>query len=255
MAGATARDILLWHVYGRRPTRATKDVDVAVCAVSWDAHEALVAELEARGHFSADDKALQRLWFSDAAKGYKMPLDLVPFGQIEQPEGSIAWPPAGDTVMNVLGFQEAVDSAVQVEVDDGLSVSVVTLPALALLKVLAWKDRRAESNKDASDLLVLLRNYLEAGNQERIWEVAQDLLAKHEFDLTLASCGLLGRDARDIALAATTEAVRTILADPSTYERLRSDVVARAAGPMMNHFVDGSEEALSAFRTGFLDAP
>jgi predicted nucleotidyltransferase len=50
-----------------------------------------------------------------------MPLDLVPFGQIEQPEGSIVWPPGGDTVMNVLGFQEAVDSAVQVEVDNGLA--------------------------------------------------------------------------------------------------------------------------------------
>jgi predicted nucleotidyltransferase len=131
----------------------------------------------------------------------------------------------------------------------------VTLPALAVLKVLAWKDRRAENNKDASHLLTLLRNYLDAGNQERIWEVAQDLLTEHEFDLTLAACGLLGRDARGIALAATTEAVGTILADPSTYERLRSDVVARASGPMIDDFVDGSEGALSAFRTAFLTAP
>jgi len=254
VAGATARDILLWHVYGQRPTRATKDVDVAACAVSWDAHEALVAELVANGHFKRDEKAQQRLLFNDPATGHTMPLDIVPFGQIEQPEGSIAWPPAGDTVMNVLGFQEAVDTAVEVEIDDGLAVPVVTLPALALLKIMAWKDRRALTNKDASDLLTLLHNYLDAGNNERIWDVAEDLIAQHEFDLTLAASGLLGRDARGVALAATMEAIGAILSDPPTYDLLRTDLLARAAGLLFDDYADGSEEALSAFRSGFLNA-
>nr|WP_328807278.1 nucleotidyl transferase AbiEii/AbiGii toxin family protein [Paraburkholderia elongata] len=255
VAGATARDILLWHVYGQRPDRATSDVDVAVCAVSWDAHESLIAALEATGCFKRDENAQQRLIFTDPAVGRSMPLlDLVPFGQIEQPEGSIAWPPAGETVMNVLGFQEAVDTAVEVEIHEGLAVPVVTLPALALLKILAWKDRRALTNKDASDLLVLLRNYLEAGNTERIWEVGEGLLKQHEFDLTLAACGLLGRDARAVALAATTEAIDAILTDHTTYDLLRGDVLARAAGQMFDDYADGSEDALSAFRSGFLDA-
>lgn len=255
VAGATARDIILWHVYGQPRARATRDVDVAVCAVSWDEHRMLLTELQAGGHFISDSKQQQRLWFIDTGNEYKLPLDIVPFGRIEQPEGSIAWPPDGDTVMNVLGFQEAVDSAVQVEIDDGLAVPVATLPALTLLKVMAWKDRRAENNKDASDLLLLLRNYLDAGNKERIWEVAEDLLNEHEFDLTLAACGLLGRDAKDIALGATTDAIAAILADADTYELLRRDIVACAAGPLLDDYVDGSEESLSAFRYGFLNAP
>jgi len=35
VAGATARDIVLWHVHGVRAERATRDIDVAVCAISW----------------------------------------------------------------------------------------------------------------------------------------------------------------------------------------------------------------------------
>src|ERR1700709_121193 len=41
LAGATARDILMWHLHDLKATVATRDVDVAVCAVSWEFHEAL----------------------------------------------------------------------------------------------------------------------------------------------------------------------------------------------------------------------
>ncbi|MDE1179349.1 nucleotidyl transferase AbiEii/AbiGii toxin family protein [Paraburkholderia sp.] len=252
VAGATARDILLWHVYGQRPDRATRDVDVAVCAVSWDAHEAFIAALEGTGLFARDRNAQQRLMFRDPETGRPVPLDLVPFGQIEQPEGSIGWPPAGETVMRVLGFQEAFDTAVDVEVDAGLVVPVVTLPALAVLKLLAWQDRRAQSNKDASDLLLLLRHYLDAGNAERIWEVGGELLRQHGFDLTLAAAGLLGQDARRVVLPPTFDAIEAILGDRARYALLESDLIARAAGQMFDA-VDGSEDVLRAFRNGFLD--
>jgi predicted nucleotidyltransferase len=62
VAGATARDIVLWHVYGIRAERATRDVDVAVCAVSWDAHRELTSRLEATGLFTA--RGLSTHWFS-----------------------------------------------------------------------------------------------------------------------------------------------------------------------------------------------
>jgi hypothetical protein len=40
---------------------------------------------------------------------------LVPFGGVELPNGTIAWPPEGDTVMRVLGFQVALASSISVE--------------------------------------------------------------------------------------------------------------------------------------------
>src|ERR1700761_101393 len=45
VAGATARDLILYHVHGRAAARATQDVDVAVCAVDWKSDERGVAGL------------------------------------------------------------------------------------------------------------------------------------------------------------------------------------------------------------------
>jgi len=98
VAGATARDLVLWHVHGVRADRATRDVDVAVCAISWDAYAALIAGLGRTGLFRAINGAQQTLVFDDPNVGRPVPLDLVPFGELEAPEGSVAWPPRGDVV-------------------------------------------------------------------------------------------------------------------------------------------------------------
>ena len=194
VAGATARDILMWHVHGIRPVRATRDVDVAVCAVSWPFHAQLVEALVATGQFTRAPKQQQKLLFESGAHGFRTELDLVPFGPLETPPGEIAWPPDGEFVLNVLGFQEAVDTAQPVSIDARTVVPVASLPALALLKLLAWKDRRARQNSDAYDLLFLLRNFHDAGNRERIWDAAPDLLEIHAFQPGLAAAALLARE-------------------------------------------------------------
>jgi hypothetical protein len=48
LAGATARDMLMWHLHGLKSSVATRDVDIAICAISWPA-----AEEEYRCHRSA----------------------------------------------------------------------------------------------------------------------------------------------------------------------------------------------------------
>lgn len=97
VAGATARDILMWHVHGIRPVRATRDVDVAVCAVSWPFHAQLVDALVATGQFAHAPKHQQKLLFDSGTPGFRTELDLVPFGPLETPPGEIAWPPGGSS--------------------------------------------------------------------------------------------------------------------------------------------------------------
>ncbi|WP_345817095.1 nucleotidyl transferase AbiEii/AbiGii toxin family protein (plasmid) [Paraburkholderia sp. PREW-6R] len=252
VAGATARDLTLWHVYGIQAERRTFDVDVAISVVNWDAHAALVELLRATGYFTPSSRDQHAMTFEDPDVGPPVPLDLVPFGGVEAPEGEIAWPPKGDFIMNVLGFREAVDTAIRIDVGEGVVVPVVALPALAILKMLAWHDRRLRANKDAFDLLLLLRNYLKAGNGERIWTVAGDLLETYDFDVDLAASALLGRDARAIARPETLAAVIPLLADDRTYDTLRRDMLARAAAQMFEDFADGSDVLLAAFRAGFL---
>jgi predicted nucleotidyltransferase len=252
VAGATARDLVLWHVHGIRAERATRDVDVAVCAISWDAYGALIAGLEQTGLFRASIKAQHTLVFDDPDVGRPVPLDLVPFGDLEAPEGSVTWPPRGDVVMNVLGFREAVDTSVEIDIGERLVVPVVSLPCLALLKILAWHDRRASKNTDASDLLLILRNYCDAGNMDRIWVDGADLLELHDFDVGLAASALLGRESRQIASPVTSDAVSAILSDEAVYDTLRRDMLARAVVQMLDDFADGSDRTLSAFRDAFL---
>lgn len=252
LAGATARDILFLHLYGITAPTATRDVDVAVCVVDWEFHERLVELLLASGEFRRDPKAQQKLHFHREDDAYSMQLDLVPFGPVEDPQGAIAWPPDNDIIMNVLGFQEAVDTAQQIDIGESLEVGVVSIPAFVLLKLMAWKDRRATKNTDASDLLFVMRHYFSAGNEGRVFEEAQDLLEACDYRVEIGCAGLLGRDARRIASTDTHEAVRVILETTETFAALKADLLARAAAFSFGEFVGDSDELLDAFAAQFL---
>ncbi|WP_194727058.1 hypothetical protein [Noviherbaspirillum malthae] len=63
-------------------------------------------QLVLTGRFTKGGAAQQL--FCDMEKysnGY--PIDIVPFGGVAQKDGQIAWPPEGDVIMNVAGYEEA----------------------------------------------------------------------------------------------------------------------------------------------------
>jgi predicted nucleotidyltransferase len=246
LAGATARDILMWHLHDLKSTVATRDVDVAICAISWKFHDALVERLVQTQRFRRHPKQQQKLLFKRSTDEYESELDIVPFGPIENPPGEIRWPPDGDIVMTVLGFQEAVDTAQPVGIGEGVVVPVVTLPAFVLLKLFAWMDRRLKKNTDATDLLFVLRNYFDAGNAEQTYANAMDLLEAANFDVAVAAAGLLGREVRELAYPETLNALRDVLRSTKHYELLRQDLQARAA-MQIGGFIDDSDGLLAAF--------
>src|ERR1017187_10497755 len=121
VAGATARDLVLVNVHGLRPGRATRDIDFGIAIESWRQFELLK----------------ERLIFTDRSEGLAIPIDLIPFRGIPSADGTIAWPPSRDIVMNVAGFEEAFRSSVLIEVENGLMVHGASTPGLALLKLIA----------------------------------------------------------------------------------------------------------------------
>jgi predicted nucleotidyltransferase len=192
LVGAAARDILLVHAHGIAMQRATEDTDLALAVRDWKAFLRVRKALLASGTFTAEGPA-QRLWFGDQR------LDIMPFGGVERPDRSIAWPPEGVEVMNVRGLTEALATAVVVRLAGGVSIDVACLPALALLKIWAWEDRKYTTpGKDASDLWMFLRHHAEAGNEDRLYDQESDGLASFAFDLEEAGAWLLGKDARDV---------------------------------------------------------
>lgn len=134
----------------------------------------------------------------------------------------------------MLGFQEALASSVNATLPIGQQVAVVCLPMLAVLKVLAWTERRTrEPGKDASDLMLILSNYLDAGQGERLSVEANALFGLGDFDYERAGAWLVGKDASALLHAHSQnlnrieEAVRSALEpeiDPDGPLRLIPDL-------------------------------
>lgn len=220
LVGATARDLLMTHVFGIASRRATHDVDFAIALENWERFDALKAALTASGDFAPAPGKVHLLHYKPTEHGRAFPLDMIPFGGVEEAAHRIAWPPDMDVVMNVTAYAEALASAIDVDTGHGLVIRVVSLPSLAALKLLAWEDRGLEDNKDAQDLLFLLRHYHEAGNADRMYEEAYGLLEECGFDLPLAGAALLGHDTAVVLHDASLHALFAILTDPVKRDRL-----------------------------------
>jgi predicted nucleotidyltransferase len=105
-----------------------------------------------------------------------------------------------------------------------LKIKVPTLPGLALMKIISWKDKYPERRKDAEDLLFVMQNYEEAGNFIRLYDHEQDLLKEENFEVQPACIRLLGRDMAMMADPDTLGTVRAIL-DEETAEHSRYRLV------------------------------
>jgi len=145
VVGATARSLISIDLLGTSPQRRTRDIDIAAQVESWDEFHSLVRTLGQHG----------RSVHKFIVEGTEV--DVVPYGGIEQADRTIMWP--DDHAMNVLGFREAVDSAQTVLLPDGISVKVPSIPALALLKLFAWRDRHHHDTRDAVDLGTIVEWY------------------------------------------------------------------------------------------------
>jgi predicted nucleotidyltransferase len=246
LVGATARDLLLLHAHGIDTVRATNDVDVAVAVPNWDAYRRFRDSLLSTEGF-ASGRGPHIFFF----RGVRV--DVIPFGGLERPGRTIAWPPDGGDVMNVLGFSEALHSAVPVRLPEGVETKVVLLPAMAVLKIVAWHDRQYDSpGKDAADLWLLLRNYAEAGNQDLIYTDCITQLEAVSFDQDRAGAWLLGADSLRVMEFGTDReqgiaAVRAIL-EPE----IDPEGSLRLVGQMPFGDKDRQLALLRDFYTGFV---
>jgi predicted nucleotidyltransferase len=214
VVGATARDLLLFHVFGISITRATADVDFAIAVDSWERFHQLRAALLV-GHEFKEGKLEHRLYLRAVEE---IPVDIIPFGGVAE-DDVIHWPPERETAMTVAGFDDAIRAAVHVEVNDNLTVPVVSLAGIAILKLFAWSDRPT-NDKDALDLYRVATTYADAGNLDRLYGNEIRFLEQSGFDMELAGAAILGFDARLLCSAETLSKVRSLLSTANFVEKL-----------------------------------
>ena len=228
VVGASARDIVLKYCYGLETPRVTRDIDLAVEVADWEQFDQLRESLLSTGKFSST-QVRHRLQFDSIR------VDIIPFGAITDEKRRLSWPPEHEILMSLVGFQEAFEYSVLVRLcsDPELDIKLPTLPGLAIMKLISWREGYPERERDAEDLLLIMEKYEEAGNFDRLYEKEQNLLEEEHFDTRHSSIRLLGRDMAIMADPYTLDTVRMILDEErgqrSQY-KLVTDMIRGAPG-------------------------
>lgn len=208
VVGAFARDLLVHYAYDIPAHRQTEDVDFAIAVADWSVYADLKKRLQENGQFREATKSQHRLHHVSG-----LLVDLVPFDGVETISRHLDWPPGGEFRMDVFGFREAVKAALPVRLPDDVDVLVVSPPALVVLKLIAWQDRHYQApKKDALDLMLIGSNYLDLGNQNRLWDEFMGWTEEENFDTRRAGARMLGVDIAAMLDDAGRDRLASILA-------------------------------------------
>jgi predicted nucleotidyltransferase len=245
VVGAFARDIIMM-AHGIAIKRATEDIDFGIQVTSWEQFQQLKASLINTQLFKPDKKQQQRIKYRDLLE-----VDIVPFGTIEK-DGAITWPNE-ETVMITLGFDEAYKDTITVRLARDVEIQISSLAGLALMKLIAWNDRRHRYRKDAEDLGFIMSSYLDAGNVDRVLGegAEQEDLLTAEFDYYQAGAQLLGRDVGQLLTDRSHGPMMKIL-DEQTGERAQYPLVEAMLSSFHGEFQKGLS-MLESLRQGILD--
>jgi len=225
VVGATARDNVFVHGYGCTIERGTTDVDFGIHVASWDEFSALKDRLLAAG-YEADAHKIHRLSRIDK-EGLHQEIDIVPFGKIADNGNVIRWPPEQDVVMKVLGFSEAFEHAMDVQIseDPDILIPVASPAGLCLLKLVSWLDRDVGLRaKDAADFEYVIRSYTKIPEiYNAVYEEGQ--MEAQDFDQIKASAMKLGQDTSRISSSATRDFLKeSLLNQAAQKEQFARDI-------------------------------
>lgn len=106
LVGANARLLAFDLKYNIPSPRTTKDWDMAI-QVDWESYEKLRNDLTKRDLplFSEFDQYEHRFRHANGVQ-----FDIIPFGEVEQNNGTIVWP-STEQKMTVVGFHDVIRSA------------------------------------------------------------------------------------------------------------------------------------------------
>ena len=209
LVGAMARDVQLQHRANVSAGRATTDIDIAVIVESWAGFALLVAAFTQTQQFG-HARSAHKLLGTDSGSFPGRKVDIVPFGGVEDEGSAIRWPPDGAHVMSVVGFKEALATAETIRIAD-FDIRVVSVPALAALKLIAWLDRRMEDSKDAVDFERIIRTYEHVIGERMFQGLEFEILKEVDFEMEKAAAQILGVHVASACAASTVEVIKGLL--------------------------------------------
>lgn len=207
LIGALARDIILryWHNIDK-DWLATADIDLAINIDGWDNYKKLKDVLIGEYQFIEDSKISHRLYYKK-----NIAIDIIPYGEIAEENNLVSFPPKFTRKLSVIGFTEVYNytECLKLSTEPQLEMNVASLPGLVILKLFSWDEKYPERKHDATDIGIILKNYIEAGNFERF--IGSDFINEEDFDYDIGTARLLGRDIKNICSEKTLSALLRIL--------------------------------------------
>lgn len=255
VVGAMARDIVLVHGFDSNIERGTRDVDFGINVASWDEFYALRDNLLQAG-YELDEHKIHRLTCKDEG-GLPWEIDIVPFGGIADDDNSIQWPPEQNFSMNVLGFSEAFEHALSVQISEEpeIVIPVASPVGVSLLKLVSWLDREIELRaKDATDFSYLIQSYSKI---PEIYDALYDdgYMEAQEWDESRASAMKLGEDVAETASIETINFLsENLFNQPEKIEQFVRDMKSRSRGDLAE-YAEWFDIFMDAFLNGDTNSP
>lgn len=159
--GALARNI--WYIENDLTARGTKDVDFGVYIPDAATYQQLKVKLiQGFGYVQATENVFCLI------SPQQIPVDFLPFGEIEN-QGKVIIAGKGLSTIRLDGFQEVYDYGIR-SVNLGLqTINVCTIPAVVLLKLIAFDDRPDYRYKDAADIASIITEFPQI-ESDLLWE-------------------------------------------------------------------------------------
>lgn len=192
LIGALARDT--WYSELNIHSRATKDVDFAIMIGSQKDYDAVKNYLAENKNFIA---IKNNSFVMKSPAGIEV--DILPFGGIEIDQ-EVQLTGTGLTSIKVNGFLEVYQSGTEeMKLATGHTFKVATLPAIVLLKLIAYDDRPEMRFKDARDIVNIVDHYFDL-QAELIYEHHSDIFDGEEMNEDEISAMVIGREMQKIAI-------------------------------------------------------
>lgn len=194
LIGAAARDLLFAEYRGIDPPIATADVDFAIGVQSWEVFDAVKRQL------------IEQHGYRTHAYSHRLTtprggtVDLVPFGGVENDDGTITLQEESEKQLTVLGFDAVSNSALETVVNHSVRVRIASPASIVLLKLIAWGDQPYEREKDILDVMYILKHFGDFLEIEA-WEDYPDVMEGDPFDWSTASARMVGREVAVLAKA------------------------------------------------------
>lgn len=158
LVGAKARDIAMKLMKEDDSKRRTEDLDIAIAIEDWQTFDSICHTLQSN-HFKRHGET-HKFFYIGENEDIHFEVDVVPFGGVAVDE-KICWPPEGNPVMSVKCFLDVMKEAITVNINDEINVKMAPLCGLFLIKLDAWNNRNALTDKDAEDMLFILKKYFD----------------------------------------------------------------------------------------------